>query len=252
MKQSGRTVLITGGTSGIGLELARRFLRKENQVIVTGRDEAKLAAAERELSGVRAIRCDVSDPDEIADLHGRMLREFPALDVIVNNAGIMRNIKLAVGRSLEEVAREIDTNLSGPIRMVQQFLPHLLLKPEAMIVNVTSGLAFVPFPAAPIYSAAKAGLRAYTRALRAQLAASTVRVVELAPPGTDTSLFHDGFEEETKNIRPMPLGKLADQAMAGIMSGKTEIRPGLSSALMLLSRLAPEFALRQLAKASGY
>lgn len=252
MQHKRRTVLITGGTSGIGLELARRFLSKGNQVIVTGRDQAKLARSERDLSGVCAIRCDVSDPADVAKLHDRVLREFPALDVIVNNAGIMRNIRLGVNRSLEEITREIDINLNGPIRMVQQFLPHLLLQPDAMIVNVTSGLAFVPFPAAPIYSAAKAGLRAYTRALRAQLAHSPVRVVELAPPGTDTSLFHDGFEEETKNIRPMPLGKLADQAMAGIMSGKTEIRPGLSGVLELLSRVAPNFALRQLAKASGY
>jgi uncharacterized oxidoreductase len=252
MKLTGRTVLVTGGTSGIGLELARRFLAKGNVVIVTGRDEQKLAASERELPGVRAIRCDVGDPADIARLHERVMREFPALDIVVNNAGIMRNIKLRAERPLDDIAREVDIDLSGPIRMVQQFLPHLLSRPEAMIVNVTSGLAFVPFPAAPIYSAAKAGLHAYTRALRAQLSNSSVSVIELAPPGTDTGLFHDGFAQETKGTKPMPLGPLADKAMAGIASGRSEIRPGLSNALKLLSRIAPDFGLRQLAKASGY
>jgi len=252
MKVTGRTVLVTGGTSGIGLELARRFLAKGNVVIVTGRNEDKLAAAERELPGVHAIRCDVGDPADIARLHERVMREFPTLDIIVNNAGIMRNIKLREERSLDDIAREVDIDLSGPIRMVQQFLPHLLGRPEATIVNVTSGLAFVPFPAAPIYSAAKAGFHAYTRALRVQLANSDVRVIELAPPGTDTGLFRDEFSQEMNGAKPMALGTLADKAIAGIEAGRSDIRPGLSTALKLLSRIAPDFALRQLAKASGY
>lgn len=252
MKVTGRTVLITGGTSGIGLELARRFLARGNVVIVTGRNEDKLAATERELPGVHAIRCDVGDPADITRLHEHVMHEFPALDIIVNNAGIMRNIKLSAQRSLDDIAREIDIGLSGPIRMIQQFLPSLMGRPEAMIVNVTSGLAFVPFPAAPIYSAAKAGLHAYTRALRAQLSNSSVRVIELAPPGTDTGLFHNEFEQETSGTKPMPLGTLADKAIAGIEAGRNDIRPGLSTVLKLLSRVAPDFGLQQLAKASGY
>lgn len=251
MKLSGRTVLVTGGTSGIGMELARRLLEGGNVVIITGRDEAKLRAAETEVQGVHAIRCDVGNPAEIAELHDRVVRDFPMLDTLVNNAGVMRNIKLAAKRSLEDVGREIDIDLHGPIRMVQQFLPHLLTHSDAAIVNVTSGLAFLPFPAAPIYSAAKAGLRAYTRALRIQLEGTSVRVIEVAPPATGTRLFHEEFAEETKSMKPMPVGTLADKVMAGIAAGKTEIRPGLSNALKLISRVAPELALRQIAKMSS-
>jgi uncharacterized oxidoreductase len=135
--------------------------------------------------------------------------------------------------------------------MVQQFLPQLLAQNDAAIVNVTSGLAFVPFPVAPIYSAAKAGLHAYTRVLRVQLQKTSVRVIELAPPGTDTHLFHGEFQQETKGMKPMPLATLADKAIAGIVADKSEIRPGLSNVLKVMSRVAPEFGLRQLAKATS-
>lgn len=253
MNLSAKTVLITGGTSGIGLELARRFLAMGNVVIITGRDEARLQAAQRELPGVKAIRSDVGRPEDIVKLHEQLMREFPTLDILVNNAGIMRNIELSALRSLDDVAVEIDVDLNGPIRMVQQFLPHLLSRPQAMIVNITSGLAFVPFTASPIYSAAKAGLHAYKRALRVQFKNTSLNVIEIAPPSTDTALFNNLVSEHAaKGPAPMPLAKLVDQAMAGIAAGKTEIRPGLSQMLYLLSRISPQFGLRQLAKASGY
>lgn len=165
MNVSAKTVLITGGTRGIGLELARRFLAMVNVVIVTGRDEAGLQAAQRELPDVKAIRSDVGRPEDIVRLHEQLMQEFPTLDILVNNAGIMRNIELSEPRSLDDVALEVDVDLNGPIKMVQQFLPHLLSRPQAMIVNISSGLAFVPFPASPVYSAAKAGLHAYTLSL---------------------------------------------------------------------------------------
>lgn len=249
MKLTGRTILITGGTSGIGLELARRLLHRGNVVIVTGRDGTKLAAAQAALPGLVGFRSDVADPAAIDALHAEVTARFPSLDVLVNNAGVMRNIKLREDRSLTDVAREIDIGLTGPIRMVQRFLPHLSAQPEAAIVNVSSGLAFVPFPAAPIYSAAKAGLHAYTEVLRVQLRGSTVAVVELAPPGTDTELFHGEFAEENGNTKPMPLTTLADKAVAALAAGQAEIRPGLSNVLKILSRVAPGLILNQFAKA---
>lgn len=250
MKLSGRTVLITGGTSGIGLELARRLLARGNTVLVTGRDEGKLAQARATLPGLHAIRSDVSDPAAIDALHDQIVAQFPAMDVLVNNAGIMRNIKLREDRALDDVTHEIDVNLSGPIRMVQRFMPHLLAQPEAAIVSVSSGLAFVPFPPAPIYSAAKAGLHAYTQVLRLQLRGTRVAVIELAPPGTDTALFHGEFAEEVAKTKPMPLAVLADKAIAAMAAGKPEIRPGLSNVLKFMSRAAPTFMLNQLAKAT--
>jgi uncharacterized oxidoreductase len=123
-------------------------------VIVTGRDQDKLDAAKRALPGVHILKSDVSNPDAIVALHDGVLAQFPALDTLVNNAGIMRNLNLSQDRDLNDVTREIEINLSGSVRMVQQFLPHLLTRKGALIVNVSSGLAFVPFPVSPVYCSA--------------------------------------------------------------------------------------------------
>lgn len=136
-----------------------------------------------------------------------------------------------------DVTREIETNLSGPVRMIQQFLPQLRGRPGALIVNVSSGLAFVPMPAAPVYCATKAVMHSLSQSLRVQLAGTGVRVLELAPPGT-----------ETKGQKGMEVALLARKAIAGIEAGKMEIRPGLSNALKVMSRVAPGFMLRQMVR----
>ena len=125
MKLEKKTVLITGGTSGIGLELARQLLQRGNTIIVTGRDQEKLDAAKHALPGVHTFKSDVSDPTAIAALYASVLAQFPALDTLINNAGVMRNLDLNQARDLNDVTREIEINLNGPVRMVQQFLPHL-------------------------------------------------------------------------------------------------------------------------------
>ncbi len=201
MKLKNQTILITGGTSGIGFELAQQLIARGNVVIVTGREQSRLDHAKRSSPSLHTFESDVSDPQAIATLYSRVVASFPALNVLINNAGIMRNIKLDQQRSLDDLTREIDINLSGPLRMVQQFLPHLKTMQEALIVNVSSGLAFIPMPAAPVYSATKAALHSYTQSLRAQLEGSRVTVVELAPPGTETPLLRGEFEAEMKGKR---------------------------------------------------
>ena len=248
MEMRYRTVLITGGTSGIGLELARQLLLRGNVVIVTGRDQDRLDAAARALPGLHGVLSDVSDASAIAALHATLLLRFPALDTLINNAGIMRNLKLNEPRDLAEVTREIDTNLSGPVRMVQQFLPHLRTRPGALIVNVSSGLAFIPLPAAPVYSATKAGLHSYTQSLRIQLRGAGVAVVELAPPGVETKLLRGEFAEELRGQKAMSVEALAKHAIAGIEAGKTEIKPGLAVVLKAMSRMAPQLMLKQMVK----
>ncbi len=252
MRLEGRTILITGGTSGIGFELARRLLARKNTVLVTGRNEKRLSETATKLPGVKTFRCDVSEKADIAALFQRITGEFPALDILVNNAGIMRDVKITHDRSLDDVVEEIAIDLNGPIRMIQTFLPHLLEQQESAIVNVTSGLAFVPMPMSPIYSAAKAGLRAYTRSLRVQLAKSKVKVIEVAPPAADSDLYRRLAGDAPQSIKPMPVAVLADKIIAGLAAGEEEIAPGLAKALRLLGRLAPGFALKQMAKASGY
>ncbi len=248
MKMTGRTVLITGGTSGIGMEMARRLIAQGNTVIATGRDIDRLKLAQQAVQGLHAFQSDVSDPASIESLYKTVADEFPALNTLVNNAGTMRNIKLDRAHRLSELTAEVDGNLKGPMWMVQAFLPLLLKQEKSLIVNVSSGLAFIPFPAAPIYSASKAALHAYTQCLRAQLSDSCVTVVELAPPGTETPLFRGEFAEEMKGERGMSVSVLVKRAIAGIEAGKLEIRPGVSNVLKIASRVAPHLMFRQMVK----
>ena len=248
MKLSQRTILITGGTSGIGLELARQLIARDNVVIVTGRSADRIAQAKRSLPQLHAVQSDVTDPSSIRQLYETLAGRFPTLDSLINNAGIMRSLRLAQHRALEDVTSEIDIDLTGPMRMVQQFMPHLLLQPNALIVNVSSGLAFVPFAAAPIYSAAKAGLHAYTRCLRAQLHDTRINVVELAPPLTETPLYSAEYKQQMNGQKAMAADTLVRAAIRGIEAGKSEIRPGLANVLKIASRVAPGTIFRQLAK----
>jgi uncharacterized oxidoreductase len=243
-----RTILITGGTSGIGQELARQLLARDNVVLVTGRDPAKLAATGRALPGVHTFTSDVSDPQMIAALHQSVLAQFPALDVLINNAGVMRNLDLNLPREPQDLTREIEINLCGPIWMTRQFLPHLKTRPEAAIINVSSGLAFVPLPSSPVYCATKAGLHSFSQSLRAQLAGTRVAVIELAPPAVDTPLIRGKFPGVVKSMQGMAVEELVDRAIRAIEAGKLEIRPGLSNLLKLMNRVAPGFILGRMAR----
>ncbi len=245
MKLSTHAILITGGTSGIGLELALQLQSLGNTVIITGRDQAKLDRINGEHPGLHAIQSDVSDPKAIASLYERMIQQLPTLNILINNAGVMRKINLQDrGRDLEDLTSEIETNLIGTIRMVKQFLPHLRAQPQAAIVNVSSGLAFTPFPISPVYCAAKAGIHSFTQSLRVQLKNTKIKVFELAPPATNTPL-QDAFDaSDMKGIPLMDVKKLVQHAIQGIQADRPEILPGASKLLKLLSRVAPGFAVK--------
>ena len=249
MKLENRTILITGGTSGMGLELAKQLLERRNVVIVTGRSHAKLESSQRTLPGVHTFRSDVSDPAAIAALHEAVLAQFPALDTLINNAGIMRVQKFNQDQGLEDITREIEIGYSGPVRMIKQFLPHLKTRKDALLVNVSSGAALIPFPISPVYSGSKAALHSFTESLRVQLKYTNVTVVELIPPGVETPLFrNEEFEREMKVPKGMDVTVFAKKAIAGIEAGKLEVRPGLANVLKIMSRIAPGFALKQMAK----
>ncbi len=250
MRLSGNTVLITGGTSGIGFEIAAQLLERGNSVVVTGRDQSRLEQVQRGLPGVHTFQSDVSDAKAIPVLFDAVIKKFSALNVLINNAGIMRKINLlGEGNGLEDISREIETNLIGTIRMVKQFLPHLETKEFAAIVNVSSGLAFVPLPIAPIYCAAKAGVHSFTQSLRVQLRNTRIMVFELAPPMTRTPLFAGDIRaEDVKDVRMMDVSKMVSQAIKGLEKDQLEIRPGLSNILKLMSRLAPQFILNRLSR----
>jgi uncharacterized oxidoreductase len=246
MNLNEKTILITGGTSGIGLEFVKQLSQHGvAQIILTGRDAAKLERLKDQFPKVHTIQSDVSDPRHIEHLYLEVTQKFGAVHVLINNAGIMRNLNVRnTGSDLEDITREIDTNLSGTIRMVQQFLPHLSAQPSAAIVNVSSGLAFIPFPLSPVYSAAKAGVHAYTRVLRLQLKKTNIKVFEVAPPSTETPL-QDAFSNvDLGSSAPMmKVDKVVSEAIKGILNDQLEILPGMSKTMKLMGRLAPKFFL---------
>jgi len=249
MKTSGNTILITGGASGIGFEFAKQLLALGNTIIITGRDEKKLSKAKSELPQLRTIKSDVSVPGEIEALLKTAASEFPALNVLVNNAGIMRTINVHdAGADLEDLTREIDVNLKGPIRMAKAFLPHLKKQNDAAIVNVTSGLAFVPLPTSPVYCATKAGLHSFSLSLRVQLKNTRVRVFEVAPPATETELLSGMSQEDRKGVSIMKVEDMVAASIKGLETDLFEIRPGQANSLKFMSRLAPEFILKQLSR----
>lgn len=209
MKTSGNTILITGSTAGIGLGLALRFHDAGNRVIVAGRRKALLDQIKRDHPGIEAIELDVADAQSIARASELMAQQFPDLNVVINNAGVMLGENFVKGDSLQIAEETVAINLLGTIRMTYAFLPQLLNKSDSLILNVSSSLAFVPFPIATTYSATKAAVHAFTEGLRVQLATTSVRVIELVPPGVQTTLFGQETDEHA-----MPLKDFLDETLA--------------------------------------
>ena len=209
MKTTGNTILVTGGGSGIGLALAQRWHDAGNRVIVTGRNAAKLDAAIAGRANMAAVALDVTDADAIAAFAKDIVAKYPELNVLVNNAGIMSAEDASAKRDLAHAEATVVTNILGPIRLIDALVDHLAAQAEAVIVNVTSGLAFVPLPKAPTYSATKAAMHSYSVALRVQLAGK-VEVIELAPPAVRTDLTPGQSTREGY----MPLDDFADEVMA--------------------------------------
>lgn len=249
MNLSGQTILITGGASGIGFEMTKQLYGRGNTILITGRDQAKLDKTKKQFPKIHAIRSDVSEVKDIIALHKLVTQDFPACNILINNAGIMNEVNLhQESESLENLTREIDINLKGPIRMARQFLKHLKSKPNAAIVNVTSGLAFVPLPTSPVYCATKAGLHSFTLSLRVQLKNTNIQVFEIAPPATATELLAGANPADMKGISIMKVEDMVRSSLQGIENNCLEIRPGQSNQLRFMSRLAPDFILRQLSR----
>ncbi|MCW3086245.1 MAG: ydfG 2 [Bacteroidetes bacterium] len=250
MELKNNTILITGGTSGFGYLFASKLMALGNTVIITGRNPAKLEETKIQLPGVHIFQSDVSNPASITQLFEQVTKQFPELNMLINNAGEMRKINLQdASIDLLDITREIDINLSGPIRMVQQFLPHLKTKKNAAIMNVTSGIALVPFPISPVYGATKSGLRSYTKSLRVQLKNTGIKVFELVAPGSGTPLNDKFINDPGFNAGMlMDPEKLIDVAIVGLMKNNYEIYPGMARMMNVMSRLAPGLLFAQMVK----
>ena len=229
MQRSGNTILLTGGSSGIGLALAERLLQAGNQVIVTGRRAAMLEEAKRKVPG---LVCEVSDSGNASDrerLVADLTKRFPGLNVLINNAGIQRHVNVQAPEPWEQTREEIAINLEGPIHMVSLLLPHLLRQSSPAILNVSSGLAFAPLARVPVYSATKAALHSYTLSLRHQLKDTPVEVVEIIPPAVRSNLggSHDFG---------VPTEEYADSVMTQLMEGRREVTYQFSAQASQASR----------------
>lgn len=200
MELTHRTVLVVGGTSGIGQGLAQRFADAGSTVVVGGRDP-------REQEGLETVRIDVTDPDSIRRARDEVLAAHPDLDVVVTMSGVMLPEDLRDPGHIAAAETTIATNLLGTIRVVSAFTPHLLDRGAGTIITVSSGIAFLPFPLMPTYGASKAGVHAYTESLRAQLAGTGIEVVELVPPAVATA------GQEAINPAALPLDDYLDQAL---------------------------------------
>ena len=247
MKLTGRTILITGGSAGIGLAFALKFKELGNEVIVTGRRKAVLDEVKAKYPALHTIQSDVADPAQIAALAVRVKAEFPRLDVLMNNAGIMlfKNLK-APAADLAGLTAEMNINVGGVVAMTSAFIDILTIN-QGTLINVSSGLAFVPLPPAPIYCATKAAIHSYTQSLRFQLEETGVEVIELMPPAVKTDLTAE-FSEGGASL--MTTDELVKQSFASLKAGAPEIRPGQSRTLAWMRRLAPGFINRRLWKAS--
>lgn len=245
MKLTGRTVLITGGASGLGLGLAKAFLERGNTVIAVGRSERKLADAKAQHPSLVTHACDLMSPEGIAALAAHLAAKHPTLDVLVNNAGVMVNWNALTDPSVEAMEKEVATNLLAPVRLTAALLPLLRAQPKAAIVMVTSGSAFLPTADAPMYGATKAAMHQFTDALRFQLADTSIEVIELVPPTVATEMSAGRFKGASRLAQPIPLDQFVREAMRGLEKGSPTVHVGMTKVMYHLARLFPELVRRQ-------
>lgn len=240
MELNGKTILITGGTAGIGLEAAKQFLANGARVIIIGRNQEKLDAAKKLLPSLIAIRSDVANAEDARLLFDKV-KDLGGIDILYNNAGVMSqplNLGIADDNHFEVAKYEMDINYLGVIRLNNLFITLLRSRREGAIINTSSILSYVPLNLAPTYSASKAAMHFYTMSLRDHLKIlnSKVKVFELLPPVVTTSMTEN---LEAKGISPE---KLVNALIAGIKKDKFTIRVGDSRLVYLINRLFPKMA----------
>lgn len=218
MQLTDNTIFITGGTSGIGRALAEAFHKLGNQVIISGRRQALLDQVIAANPGMASIRLDITDPADIKAAADRLVADFPALNVLVNNAGIMP-FDDPSGRIDDAVSTAIlETNLLGPVRMTSALIEHLKRQPRATVIHNTSVLAYVPLAGNAVYSASKAALHSYALSQRFLLRETSVRVQEIAPPWVNTDLV-----SKSEDPRAMPLEAFIAETLAKLATDAPEI-----------------------------
>jgi len=213
MNLKDNTVLITGGTSGIGLAFAEAFLKEGSTVLVCGRRANRLKVLEEKHANLHTKICDIAKAEDREELATWATQNFPALNVLINNAGVQLKADMTRPVDLSRIYSEIDTNIVAPVHLTSLLATHLQTKKEAAIVNISSGLAFSPLAFMPVYCASKAAIHSLTLSLRFQLRNTSVKVFEIAPPAVDTELGSDRRADKSQSHGGMPVAEFIAAAM---------------------------------------
>jgi uncharacterized oxidoreductase len=237
MKTNGNTILITGGATGIGFALAEAFIKAGNKVLICGRRKAKLEEAREKLPQLQVRQCDLSQKKDRESLCDWVKDNYKDLNILVNNAGIQRAIDIKKGTAeLFGGEDEVQVNFAAPIHLSAYFAPLLLKKKEAAIINVSSGLGFIPIAAMPVYCATKAGLHLFSVSLRHQLKGTPVKVFEIVPPAVDTELGKGTTGDSEQEYRGIPPSDVAVATMNALKNDEYEIVVGEAKGLVEGSR----------------
>lgn len=213
MQTGHNTVLITGGTSGLGEAFAEAFYQAGSTVIICGRRAGRLEKMAQRFPGMQTRVCDIADAADRRALHAWVIKNYPGLNVFINNAGIQLLSDLTKEVDLDRVTSELETNLVAPVHLASLFAPDLAKQDEAALVNVSSGLAFCPIALMPIYCASKAAVHSFTLSLRRQLRHTSVKVFEIIPPSVDTELGHDRRADKNQSHGGIPIADFITGAM---------------------------------------
>jgi uncharacterized oxidoreductase len=218
MKLTGNTILITGGGSGIGRGLAEALHQRKNQVIISGRRKDRLIEVAKANPGMAWVELNIEDPVNISAVAAKMIADYPDLNVLINNAGIMNIDDASTAIDEKLLVSTLATNLMGPIRMTGALIEHLKRQPQAAVINTTSVLGFVPLAVTAVYSSTKAAMHSYTMSLRYKLKDTSVSVLEIAPPWVQTDLLGSNNEP-----RAMPLSEFIEETMKVLGTGAEEV-----------------------------
>lgn len=241
MKTTGNTILITGGATGIGFSLAEEFIKNGNEVIICGRRENKLEEAKKKIPQIHTRKFDLSNEQERKMLFDWVASSFPNTNVLVNNAGIQRMIDLKKGtEDLQSGEDEIEINFKAYVNLSAHFIPLLAKQKESAIINISSGLGFIPLAITPIYSATKAAIHSFTMSLRHQLRNTPVKVFEVIPPTVDTELDKGARDRRGQADRGIKPDEVAKATIEGLKKDEFEIAVGMAQNLKMGSRNNPE------------
>jgi uncharacterized oxidoreductase len=222
MQTTKNTILITGGTSGIGLAFAKEFVQLENRVIICGRRENRLETIKEKLPDIIIKVCDITNASEREALAHWVLQNHPDVNVLINNAGIQLKTDLTHQIDLDKVRAEVETNFVAPVHLTSLFAQHFTEKDEAAIINISSGLAFTPMAVVSVYCASKAALHSITLSLRHQLRNTSVKVFEIAPPAVDTELGYQNRQDAAQTHGGIPVQVFIKGAMEALKNDEFE------------------------------